>query len=164
MKTVEPENARHYTPLPDINAILPELRCISMRQVMQEIAQCAEADLRIPCEYLVDRLLSHDQRQSLGIGNGIAIAEMRLRRLRRPYVLFARTVRPVDLRAVDGHPADLFLLLLSPAGDMPGHLRRLSRLSRIMRDRDFCEKLRDAESVDALHALFLLPRTETLAA
>jgi hypothetical protein len=33
-----------------------------------------------------------------------------------------------------------------------------------MRDRDFREKLRDAASADALHALFLLPRTETLAA
>lgn len=164
MKTFEQENARHYTSLPDINAILPELRSINLQQVMQEIAHCAGDDLRLPREYLMARLLSQDQRESHGVGDGVAIAEVRLRRLRRPYVLFARTVRPIDVRAVDGHPADLFLLVLSPAGDMPGHLRRLSRLSRLMRDRDFCEKLRDAESVDALHALFLLPRTETLAA
>lgn len=162
MKTLEPENTRH--PLPDINAVLPQLRCISLQQVMQEIAQCAAADLRLPREYLADRILPQDQQQNLGVGNGVAIAETRLRRLRRSYVLFARTVRPIDVRAVDGRPADLFLLVLSPAGDMPGHLRRLSRLSRIMRDRNFCEKLRDAESSDALQALFLLPRTETLAA
>lgn len=164
MKTFEPKNTRHYTPLPDINAILPELRCISLPQVMQEVAYRAGDDLRLPREYLMDRLMSQDQRQSLGVGNGVAIAEMRLRRLRRPYVMFARTARPIDVGAVDDAPADLFLLVLSPAGDMPGHLRRLSRLSRIMRDPDFCEKLRDAESADALQALFLLPRTETLAA
>ncbi len=164
MTTTEHENARHYIPLPDVNAILPELRSISLQQVIQEIAQCAGDDLRIPREYLMDRLLSQDQLQNLGVGNGVAIVETRLQRLRRPYVLFARTVRPIDVRAVDGHPVDMFLLVLSPAGDMPGHLRRLSRLSRIMRDRDFREKLRDAASADALHALFLLPRTETLAA
>lgn len=164
MTTVEQATARHYTPLPDINAILPELRCISLQQVMQEIVHYAGADLRLSREYLMERLLSQDQRQNLGVGNGVAIAETRLRRLRRPYVLFARTARQIDVRAIDGQPADLFLLVLSPAGDMPGHLRRLSRLSRIMRDRDFCEKLRDAENADALQALFLLPRTESLAA
>ncbi|HTK83758.1 MAG TPA: PTS sugar transporter subunit IIA [Patescibacteria group bacterium] len=160
----EKENARQYTPLPDINTVLPELRCVSLSQVMQEIAHRAAADQRLPYEYLMERIMSQGQRQSLGVGNGVAIAEMRLRRLRRPYVLFARTARPVDVHAVDGMPADLILLVLSPAGDMPGHLRRLSRLSRIMRDRDFCEKLREADNADALHALFLLPRTESLAA
>src|SRR3982750_4638720 len=150
--------AKKYAPAPDlseVDAVLPDLRAVSAQQVMQSLAAQAGADIKMPEGYLFDRLAAQENKGTSGIGNGVAIMHLRVTRLRRPYALFARSAKPVDVSAVDGRPADLFLLLLSPAGDVPGHLRRLSRFSRLMRDEEFRQKLRAVEGPDGVHALFM---------
>jgi nitrogen PTS system EIIA component len=149
---------KYAAPAPDlseVDAVLPDLRAASAQQIMQSLAAQAGADIKMPEGYLFGRLAAQEKKGTSGIGNGVAIMHLRVTRLRRSYILFARSMKPVDVSAVDGQPADLFLLLLSPAGDVPGHLRRLSRLSRLMRDEGFRQKLRAVDGADGLHALFM---------
>ncbi len=48
---------------------------------------------------------------------------------------------------------DLVFLLLAPAGAGADHLKALARVSRLLRDRAVCEKLRGSDSAEALYAL-----------
>ena len=48
---------------------------------------------------------------------------------------------------------DLIFLLLAPEGAGADHLKALARVSRLLRDRSICEKLRGTDQPDALYAL-----------
>ena len=46
-------------------------------------------------------------------------------------------------------------LLLAPEGAGADHLKALARVSRILRDRAFCEKLRGSDNPEAIYALLM---------
>ena len=88
-----------------------------------------------------------------GVGNGIAIPHGKLPTLDRLYGLFARLERPVDFDSIDEQPVDLIFLLLAPETAGADHLKALARVSRLLRDKSACEKLRGTEEAEALYAL-----------
>ena len=53
----------------------------------------------------------------------------------------------------------LVFLLLAPEAAGADHLKALARVSRLLRDRTVCEKLRGANSADAIYALLTEART-----
>ncbi len=83
----------------------------------------------------------------------MAIPHGRLAELERIYGFFARLEKPIDFDSIDDRPVDLVFLLLAPEGAGADHLKALARISRLLRSPSFCEKLRGANSRDALYAL-----------
>ena len=73
--------------------------------------------------------------------------------------LFARAAAPIDFEAVDGQPVDLIFLLLAPEGAGADHLKALARISRLLRNREACERLRDADDARAIYALLVAAET-----
>ena len=69
------------------------------------------------------------------------------------FIGFTRLGRPLDFKAADGQDCDLIGVVLSPAYHGGLHLRRLSRLSRLLKEKSFVSKLRDAEDEDVLTIL-----------
>jgi len=59
---------------------------------------------------------------------------------------------------------DLVFLLLAPESAGADHLKALARVSRLLRDRQVCEKLRGAEHPDAIYALLTEPQASHHAA
>jgi PTS system nitrogen regulatory IIA component len=90
-----------------------------------------------------------------GVGNGIAIPHGKLSTLDRLHGLFARLDHPIDFDAIDERPVDLIFLLLAPESAGADHLKALARVSRLLRDKTACEKLRGTEDQEALYALLV---------
>jgi PTS system nitrogen regulatory IIA component len=67
--------------------------------------------------------------------------------------MFARLETPIDFEAIDEQPVDLICVLLAPESAGADHLKALARISRLLRDRNVCEKLRGSDSADALYAI-----------
>ncbi|MDH5189454.1 MAG: PTS sugar transporter subunit IIA, partial [Rhodospirillaceae bacterium] len=88
-----------------------------------------------------------------GVGHGIAIPHGKLASLDRLYGMFARLDQPIDFNSIDEHPVDIIFLLLAPETAGADHLKALARVSRLLRDNDVCEKLRETEEPEALFAL-----------
>ncbi|MBI3453494.1 MAG: PTS sugar transporter subunit IIA, partial [Rhodospirillales bacterium] len=88
-----------------------------------------------------------------GVGGGIAIPHGKLPELKRLYGVFARLEKPVDFESIDEQPVDLIFLLLAPGAAGADHLKALARVSRLLRDRRACEKLRGSDKPEALYAL-----------
>jgi PTS system nitrogen regulatory IIA component len=86
-----------------------------------------------------------------------------LAELTRVYGLFARLDRPIAFESIDNQPVDLVFVLLAPLDAGAEHLKALAMVSRLLRDRTICEKLRGTDNADALYAL-LTDRTESHAA
>ena len=65
--------------------------------------------------------------------------------------------------AVDDRPVDLLFALFAPPRDGAEHLRALAAVSRAMRSAELREQLRQARTVDAIHALFVRDHAATAA-
>ncbi|HTZ37469.1 MAG TPA: PTS IIA-like nitrogen regulatory protein PtsN [Stellaceae bacterium] len=133
--------------------VIAQLRAPTKRQLLQELARRAATLTGIADRRLYDALVERERLGTTGIGAGVAIPHCRLPELPRIFGLFARLERPVAFEAIDDQPVDLVFLLLTPLEAGAEHLKALARISRLLRDRAMCEKLRGANSADALHAL-----------
>jgi PTS system nitrogen regulatory IIA component len=133
--------------------VIAQLRAPTKRQVLQELARRAATMTGIPDKRIYDALAERERLGTTGIGNGIAVPHCRLPELTRLHGLFARLDRPAPFEAIDDQPVDLVFLLLAPTEAGAEHLKALARVSRLLRDKAMCEKLRGANSADALYAL-----------
>ena len=102
---------------------------------------------------IFDVLLERERLGTTGVGKGIAIPHGKMAELDRLYGMFARLEHPIDFDAVDDQPVDLIFLLLAPESAGADHLKALARVSRLLRDKTICEKLRGCDSAEALYAL-----------
>ena len=134
-------------------SVIAQLRAPTKRQVLQELARRAGAVTGIADRRIYDALAERERLGTTGIGNGVAIPHCRLAELTRLCAFFARLERPIPFEAIDDEPVDLLFVLLAPADAGAEHLKALARVSRLLRDRAICEKLRGANSADALYAL-----------
>jgi nitrogen PTS system EIIA component len=135
------------------DGVIANLKANSKKQALQELSARAARITGQQERVIFDTLLERERLGTTGVGNGIAIPHGRLPGLDRLYGLFARMERPVDFDSIDEMPVDLVFLLLAPESAGADHLKALARVSRLLRDKSICEKLRGAESGDALYAL-----------
>jgi PTS system nitrogen regulatory IIA component len=144
-------------------SVIAQLRATNKRQALQELARRAATITGASERAILDVLVERERLGSTGIGMGIGIPHGKLRGLDRFCGVFARLDRPIPFEAIDDQPVDLIFLLLAPENAGADHLKALARVSRLMRDRAVCDKLRGTDRPDALYAL-LTDVTETDAA
>lgn len=137
------------------NAVIAALKANSKKQTLQLLAQKAADVTGLKEGTILEGLLERERLGSTGVGNGIAIPHAKLTGIDRLYGIFARLDHPVDFDSIDDHPVDLVCLLIAPEGAGADHLKALARVSRLLRDKGTCEKLRGATDADALYALLL---------
>jgi PTS system nitrogen regulatory IIA component len=138
-------------------SVVAQLRATNKKQVLQELAKRGAAMTGIHERTIYDVLIERERLGSTGIGMGIGVPHGRLPGLDRLCGVFARLDRPVPFDAIDDQPVDLIFLLLAPEGAGADHLKALARVSRLLRDRTVCEKLRGTDNADALYALLIDP-------
>ena len=134
-------------------SVVPQLRAANKRQALQELARRASAMTGIHERTIFDVLTERERLGSTGIGMGIGIPHGKLPGLDKLYGIFARLERPIPFDAIDDQPVDLIFLLLAPENAGADHLKALARVSRLLRDRAVCGKLRGTDNADALYAL-----------
>lgn len=135
------------------DGVMANLKANSKKQSLQELSGRAAKITGQHERAIFDTLLERERLGTTGVGNGIAIPHGRLPGLDKLYGLFARVERPIDFDSIDEMPVDLIFLLLAPESAGADHLKALARVSRLLRDKGVCEKLRGAESADAIYAL-----------
>jgi PTS system nitrogen regulatory IIA component len=143
--------------------VIPQLRVTGKKQALQEIARRAAAITGCAERQIYDVLAERERLGSTGIGRGVAVPHGKLPELSRFHGVFARLERAIPFEAIDDQPVDLIFVLLAPADARTEHLTALALVSRLLRDRTICEKLRGTDKADALYAL-LTDRTESHAA
>jgi len=139
--------------------VIPKLRATGKKHALQELAKRAADVTCLHERAIFDVLLERERLGSTGVGNGIAIPHGKLPELQKLHGVFARLDSPIDFDSVDDQPVDLVFLLLAPEAAGADHLKALARVSRLLRDRTVCEKLRGANSADAIYALLTEART-----
>ncbi len=146
-----------------VDCVTADLRASSKKQAIQGLSRRAAEITGLHERAVFDVLMEREKLGTTGVGNGIAIPHGKLANLNRMHGLFARLERPIDFQAIDAQPVDLIFLLLAPETAGADHLKALSRVSRLLRDKEVCRKLRGTKNDEALYAL-LVEDTEHRAA
>lgn len=133
--------------------VIANLRASTKRQALQELAKRAAQLTGKHERAIFEVLLERERLGTTGIGHGTAIPHGRMPDLPQLHALFARLEKPTDFEAIDNEPVDLIFLLLTPATSGADHLKALARISRLLRDKAICEKLRGTDRADALYAI-----------
>ena len=136
-----------------LESVEANLRASSKKQAIQELARKAAEIVGLHERAVFDVLMERERLGTTGVGNGIAIPHGKLASLDGLYGLFARLETPIDFQAIDEQPVDLIFLLLAPESAGADHLKALARVSRLLRDKSVCDKLRGTDSKEALYAL-----------
>jgi PTS system nitrogen regulatory IIA component len=137
----------------DPAGVVASLRVTSKKQALQELAKRASELTGIEDRRVFEVLTERERLGTTGVGNGIAIPHGKLAGLERLHGLFARLESPIDFDSIDEQPVDLICLLLAPETAGADHLKALARVSRLLRDRSMCKKLRGTDKADAIYAL-----------
>ena len=140
----------------DRNAIALRVSAANKRQALAVISEIAARNFGLDAGDVLDALQSREQAGSTGVGHGVAAPHARLEGLDRLRGVFVRLDQPVEFESVDDQPVDLIFALFAPkASAGVEHLRALARVSRILRQSDLRQQLRQARTADAIHALLV---------
>ena len=138
----------------DRNAIALRVSASSKRQALAVIAEIAARSFKLDAGDVLDALVAREQAGSTGVGHGVAAPHARLAGLDRLRGVFVRLDQPVDFESVDDQPVDLIFALFAPkTSSGVEHLRALARISRVLRQADLRQQLRQARTLDAIRAL-----------
>ncbi|MGL5152331.1 MAG: PTS fructose transporter subunit IIABC [Clostridium sp.] len=98
-------------------------------------------------------VLAREALSTTGIGDGIAIPHAKSKAVKDAGLSAMIIKDGIDYDSLDGAPAHLFFMIAAPEGENNTHLDVLARLSTLLMDFDFKEKLVNSNSVEEFLSL-----------
>lgn len=133
--------------------VVPRLVASSKKHAIEQLARVAADIAGLDARLVFEVLLERERLGSTGVGHGIAIPHGKFPGLERLVGALGKLEVPIDFDSADGAPVDLVFVLLAPEAAGADHLKALARVSRLLRERTLCDKLRAATTREALYAL-----------
>ncbi|MCP4396255.1 MAG: PTS sugar transporter subunit IIA [bacterium] len=138
-----------------------DLRASDKKEAIQELVGLFVAAGQLDdSDDLANELLAQEKRVSTGIGDGIAIPHKLTKCASRTMIAFGRKNDGLNFEALDRQPVYLLFLILGPPHKVTEHLQVLSKLSRLLHNRNLRQHLFDAQQPNEI--LEIICRYETV--
>jgi len=98
-------------------------------------------------------VLTRERIQSTGTGAGLAIPHGKCKAVSELVMAIGIAREPIEFESIDGKPVKIIILLVSPADQTGPHIQALARISRLMLNADFKQKLEKAASAKEVYEL-----------
>ena len=132
----------------DDRSILLDGRVADKKAALDQMVELMDASGKLrDKETYRQGVYAREQEGSTGIGEGIAIPHCKSDAVIKPGLAAMVVKDGVEFESLDGQPAHLFFLIAAPNTEDNVHLDVSSRLSVLLMDEDFTNKLRQAASV-----------------
>ncbi len=129
------------------DAITLVLRARDKETCIKELVQLLESAHRVDTKgEILSKVLQRESMMSTGIGNGVAIPHGKTRLLDHLVASCGISRLGIDFDSLDGEPANLFILLVSPESLRGPHVKALANVSRLLKEESVRESLRRSES------------------
>ncbi|QCQ03222.1 PTS fructose transporter subunit IIC [Ligilactobacillus animalis] len=135
--------------------MIMDLKATTKNEVIDEMVHNLFVKGIIDDEELYKKdILKREAESSTGMGEGIAIPHAHDRAVKKPAVMFARSVNGVDYQSMDGQPAHLFFMIAAPEGGDNTHLQALAALSQVLMNPDVVNALKAADTPQKVQDIF----------
>lgn len=134
--------------------VIADLKGTTKPDVLNELAKALASKYKeISLAELTAVLAERERLGSTAIGDGIAIPHGKLRGVMKIIGAFGRHVQGVDFDSLDGGPSQLFFVLVAPEDSASLHLKALARVSRLLKESSFRERLLAAKDAEEIYRL-----------
>ncbi len=99
-------------------------------------------------------IMKRESMMSTGVGNGLALPHAKTASVKGMVAAFATTAEPVPYDAIDGMPVRMLFMMISTERAKSQHIKLLSRVSRLMNDAAFRERLLEAKRAEEILKIF----------
>lgn len=131
-------------------AILPDLKAQDKKGIIEEIVAPIAEVAKIKREEIVRVLMERERLGSTGIGGGVAIPHGKMKNINNLLLGFGISRKGVDFESIDGKLTHIFFLLITPENSTGLHLKMLARISRILKNEPFKQRLGKAKDKDEI--------------
>lgn len=136
------------------NSVTIDLKGETKEEIIEELVDSlAVGEVITDRDKVLQAVLEREKIMSTGIGDGIAIPHGKSDAVVKLAAALGTQKRGVDFESLDGEPAYVFFLLVSPANVSGPHIKALARISRLLKNDDFKKKLIAASSADDITAI-----------
>ena len=125
----------------------------SKKLLMHELGDLADGVHGLDAGSVVDALLERESLGPTGVGHGVALPHARMDGIEEVCGAFVLLEKPVDFDAVDRQPVDLVFALFAPREAGVEHLKALALISRTLRDKNVCAKVRANPDAATIHTI-----------
>jgi PTS system nitrogen regulatory IIA component len=127
--------------------VIPDLKGADKASVLKELSGVLVNPCQVTSvEELLQVLLDRERLGSTGIGEGIAIPHGRLKKLKKFFIVFGRSLKGVDFDSIDRKLSQLFFLVMAPENSAVDNLKLLSRMVTLLKEPSFKKRLLEAPS------------------
>ena len=134
-------------------SIIVDLKGESKEEIITELVNSLPVgDAITDRDQVLQAVIDREKIMSTGIGDGIAIPHGKSAAVTELVAAMGTQRRGMDFDALDGEPAYVFFLLVSPANVSGPHIKALARISRLLKNDEFKKKLIEAGSAEEIIA------------
>lgn len=135
--------------------ILVEFNSENKDDVINELIDLLKGDERvIDLEEVRKCVFDREKIMSTGVGKGFAIPHGKTNSVNDIVAVFGKSKKPIEYNALDGEPVNLVFLMIGKDTLVSKHIKLLSRISRLMNNDEFREKLIKADSKESILKIF----------
>jgi fructose-specific phosphotransferase system IIA component len=135
--------------------ILTDFKSDKKDDVINELIDLLKGDERvIDLEEVRKCVFDREKIMSTGVGKGFAIPHGKTNSVTDIVAVFGKSKKPIDYNALDGEPVNLVFLMIGKDTLVSKHIKLLSRISRLMNNDEFREKLVKADSKESIQRIF----------
>ncbi|OHB59421.1 MAG: hypothetical protein A2173_11750 [Planctomycetes bacterium RBG_13_44_8b] len=109
---------------------------------------------------VLQAVLDREKTRSTGIGAGIAIPHGKCKGVKELVMALGISRQGLEFQSIDAKPVYIIALLASPIDKTGPHIQALARISRLMLDEEFKNKLQNADNAEELYKLINEKETE----
>lgn len=131
--------------------IILDLKATTKEEVLEELINKLNSSDRLESkEEFKTAILKREEQFSTGVGKGVAIPHAKTNAVKTSALAFGYSEQGIDYDSLDGEPAHIFFMIAGKEGANNEHLETLSRLSTLLMDDDFRDKIMSVKSEEEL--------------
>lgn len=135
-----------------LDCIKAPLEAADKKGVIDELVDVLAAAGKVAdAETLKDAVWTREQARTTGIGHGLAIPHGKSDAVRELAMAIGRPASPLEFTSIDGKPVKLVVLLASPTDRTSEHIQALARISKLMMQEDFRDRIYSAQTAEEVY-------------
>lgn len=136
-------------------AMLPDLKAAEPFRAIDELCESVSVNEHVPAvETLVHEARHREDMMGTAMEEGVAFPHARLKNLKKPVIVFGRSLQGIEWNSLDGKPTRFVFLIFTPAHDDDMQIQILRALASGMSHADIREELGRAKTRDDIKQIF----------